>query len=428
MKINVFWFRRDLRLEDNVGLHKALAAGLPVLPLFIFDKDILDHLPKDDARLTFIHQTVSAMHKSLAAWDSGMLCLHDGAVKAFAKLLQDYEVETVFANRDYEPAAIERDTEIANLLEKHGAGLQLYKDQVIYEEKEVVKADGKPYTVYTPYMRKWREHLQADNWQYNELPLTGEFLKHQGYLPDLSALGFTASSVKVKPVQFNGLASYEETRNFPALDSTSHLGPHLRFGTVSIRKMLDYGLKTNETFVNELIWREFFMQILFNFPHVVGKSFKAKYEHITWNNNEEEFAKWCQGKTGYPIVDAGMRELNETGYMHNRVRMITASFLVKHLLIDWRWGEAYFAEKLLDYELASNNGNWQWVAGCGCDAAPYFRVFNPWEQQKKFDKEGQYIRRWVPEIDSLEYPEPMVDHPMARQRALDRFAQGLKAS
>ena len=428
MKVNVFWFRRDLRLNDNVGLHYALAEGLPVLPVFIFDKDIIGGLPEDDARVSFIHQTLSSMHSDLAKMASGVLCIHKSAGEAFDQLLGEYEINAVYANKDYEPAALDRDKKIQEELEQHGVSLKLFKDQVIFEEKEVLKQDGEPYTVYTPYMRKWRQRLKEENWQYEELPARGQFLNHQGHLPDLSELGFRESTIKVKPYDLSDLQSYSDTRNIPHLDSTSHLGPHLRFGTVSIRQIMDYALKTSETFANELIWREFFMQILFNFPHVVDKSFKAKYEHITWNNNEEDFAKWCQGETGYPIVDAGMRELNETGFMHNRVRMITASFLCKHLLIDWRWGEAYFAEKLLDYELASNNGNWQWVAGCGCDAAPYFRIFNPWEQQKKFDKQKQYIEHWVPEYETEEYPDPMIEHTFARKRALDRYAEGLKGA
>lgn len=426
MRINVFWFRRDLRLEDNVGLHKALAQGLPVLPVFIFDKTILDNLPADDARLNFIHQQLGKLHESLRERDSGMLCIHATAEEAINELLKKYDIDTVYANKDYEPTAIRRDTEISGQLRMHGSSLELCKDQVIFEENEVLKPDGKPYTVYTPYMRKWRARLEEENWQFEDLSPDGDFFRNEGYLPELVDIGFKESAIKVKPFNLYDLENYNETRNIPGLEGTSYLSPHLRFGTVSIRKILNHTLNRSETFTNELIWREFFMQILFHFPEVVNRSFKAKYENIIWNNNEEEFAKWCQGKTGYPIVDAGMRELNETGYMHNRVRMVTASFLCKHLLIDWRWGEAYFAEKLLDFELASNNGNWQWAAGCGCDAAPYFRVFNPYEQQKKFDKDMQYIRKWVPEIDSPGYPEPMVDHPFARQRALDRFAEGLK--
>lgn len=425
MKINLFWFRRDLRLADNTGLYKALEGGLPVLPVFIFDDNILDELPRNDARVNFIHNQVTILNDQLGKYQSGLLIIHNNCENAFLEILKDYQIQGVFANKDYEPKAIARDSSIRELLESREISLNLFKDQVIYEESEVVKPDGKPYSVYTPYMKKWQAKLASDNWQFNELDLMGEFYKHSPNIPSLSDLGFEESSIKVKPINLTGLADYEQSRNIPSQASTSNLSPHLRFGTVSIRQIVSEALSKSETFVNELIWREFFMQILFHFPHVVDRSFKSKYDKIVWRNNEDEFQLWCDGKTGYPIVDAGMRELNETGYMHNRVRMITASFLVKHLLIDWRWGEAYFAEKLIDFELASNNGNWQWVAGTGCDAAPYFRVFNPSEQQKKFDPDYLYISKWVPEINEPEYPEPMVDHRFARQRALDRYASGI---
>lgn len=427
MKVNVFWFRRDLRLVDNTGLMEALNEELPVLPLFIFDTTILNDLPENDARLSFIYDTLSEMNADLQKFQSGIHCRHGKVEQAFEEILADYEVNAVYANKDYEPQAIFRDQKIRNQLAQKGVSLHLFKDQVIFEESEVVKADGKPYLVYTPYMRKWRARLESEGWKFQKTELADNFIKQDFSLPNRAALGFKEASIKVKPFTLADIESYVDTRNIPSLESTSYLGPHLRFGTISIREILNEALKRSEIFVNELIWREFFMQILFHFPHAADRSFKAKYDKIKWLNNEDDFKRWCNGETGYPIVDAGMRELNETGYMHNRVRMITASFLCKHLLIDWRWGEAYFAEKLLDYELSSNNGNWQWVAGSGCDAAPYFRIFNPWEQQKKFDSNYLYIKKWVLEYDSNDYPEPMIDHPFARKRALEVFANGLNS-
>ena len=431
MSINIFWFRRDLRLNDNVGFYKALSSGKKVLPIFIFDHDILTHLPKDDARLTFIYESLQDMNKQLKENHNSGIAFYYGKPKAvFENILKIHQVESVYTNHDYEPYATKRDQQVAELLEQHGGSLKTFKDQVIFEKDEVVKKDGKPYVVYTPYMRMWKS--QFDDSLIKEYDTQSKF----HYLISdiefsnvtLKDMGFETSKQKVLPYQLNAelIQNYEDTRNFPAKDATSRLGPHLRFGTVSVRQMMKKAIaEDNEIFWQELIWREFFMQILWHFPHTHQQAFKAKYDKIEWRNNEEEFKLWCEGKTGYPLVDAGMRQLNKTGFMHNRVRMLAGSFLCKHLLIDWRWGEAYFAEKLYDYEMASNVGNWQWVAGSGVDASPYFRIFNPTSQIQKFDKKLEYIKKWVPDFQELTYSQPMVEHKFARERCLEVYKKAV---
>ncbi|MBD3639309.1 MAG: deoxyribodipyrimidine photo-lyase [Crocinitomicaceae bacterium] len=420
MKVSVFWFRRDLRLEDNVGLHHALKSGMPIVPIFIFDENILDDLPVDDPRVNFIYDELKEIHIRLQRFDSGLHIFYGQPIDIWEQIVDQFEIAQVFCNRDYEPYAHKRDAEVEEFLQSKGIQLKQYKDQVIFEEFDVVKDDGTPYTVYTPYMKKWKttyaenppKKLSANN--YNHLyPGVKPF-------PTKQALNIKDSGIKVLPADFSRLKNYQKNRDIPEFDTTG-LGPHLRFGTVSIRKIFEMLGDKHETFQNELIWREFFMQILFHYPKSVKQNFKRKYDQVDWRNNTSEFEKWCQGKTGYPMVDAGMRQLNETGYMHGRARMITASFLVKHLLVDWRWGEAYFAKKLLDFELASNVGNWQWVAGTGCDAAPYFRIFNPIEQQKKFDPKKLYINKWIPELEKKSYPKPMVEHKIARERCLKAY-------
>ncbi|RZJ44212.1 MAG: deoxyribodipyrimidine photo-lyase [Chryseobacterium sp.] len=424
-KVAFFWFRRDLRLDDNFGLFNALHSEFPVIPLFIFDDDILENLPKNDARVSFIYDALQEIDKQLKAFNSSILIKKGKTAEIWKLLLTEFDIQNVFFNKDYEPYAIKRDQEISSLLKENNIDVSSFKDHVIFEEKEITKADGLPYTVYTPYKNKWLEkyHLQGVE-ECQTAPLYSNFAKNDFVFPKLSEIGFERSFIKVIPHNLSQIANYKETRDFPALDSTSYLSPHLRFGTVSIRKLVNWANRKNQTFLSELIWREFFIQILFSFPKVVNHNFKSAYDGIQWRNNEEDFKRWCEGKTGYPMVDAGMRQLNETGYMHNRVRMVVASFLCKHLLINWQWGEAYFAEKLLDFELASNVGNWQWAAGTGCDAAPYFRVFNPEIQQKKFDEKGEYIRKWIPEFD-LGYNEPMVDHAFARDRAIATYKKGI---
>jgi len=428
--IAVFWFRRDLRLEDNVGLYHALRSGHPVLPVFFLDTEILDRLEeKADRRVAFILAALGEINKKLASAGSSLKVLHRTPVEAFRKILDEYDVKAVFTNRDYEPYATARDEKISLLLKNSAIPFHSFKDQVILEKKEVVKSDGTPYTVFTPYSRAWKKQLTIqDTESFFSEKHAGNFLKlPAARIPGPEEISFTNTDTvsPVPAINQEIIRNYHLTRDIPSLEGTTRLGVHLRFGTVSIRQLVRTALDLNETWLNELIWREFFMSIIWHFPHVTDSSFKARYDAIQWRNNEEEFDRWCNGMTGYPIVDAGMRELNTTGFMHNRVRMIIASFLTKHLLTDWRWGEAYFAGKLLDYELSSNNGNWQWAAGTGCDAAPYFRVFNPAEQTRKFDPQMRYINRWVPELGSPSYPSPMIDHAMARQRALATYASGL---
>ena len=432
-KVSVFWFRRDLRLHDNVGLFHALQAENPVLPIFIFDKEILENLPKDDARVTFIHKTLQQLQHTLKdKANSSIALFHGNPLDVFEKLVKDYDIQTVYTNHDYEPYATKRDLRISDFLKNQNIDFQTFKDQVIFEKDEVVKDDGDPYVVYTPYKNKWKSIFNAkkDMQPYDCSSKLKNFF-NENDLPNLSLsdLGFETSKISIPDYNVSAevIQNYEKTRNFPAKENgTSHLGPHLRFGTVSVREIVKKAiLEKNETFWNELIWREFFMQILWHFPHTTSASFRPKYDRINWRNNETEFEHWKNGTTGYALVDAGMRELNTTGYMHNRVRMLVASFLCKHLLIDWRWGEAYFAEKLLDFDLSANVGNWQWAAGSGVDAAPYFRIFNPMTQIEKFDKQKEYINKWVPDLQELTYPDKIVDHKLARERCLKVYKEAL---
>ncbi len=421
----VFWFRRDLRLEDNTALAKALSGTLKVVPLFIFDTNILDELPPDDARITFIYRQLEKINAELKRHGSGLLIKHGDPQEVWKEIIQQFPVKEVYFNKDYEPYAIRRDEQVKTFLTAANIPVFSLKDQVIFEESEVMKPDGGCYTVFTPYKNRWLQQLKTQGLPAFQNTKWENFEKKNFDFTPLEAIGFSENPMPVKDANFSVLGNYEQTRNLPALEGTSNLSVHLRFGTISIRDIVRKVYDKFPVFLSELIWREFFMQILFHYPRVVHHNFRAKYDGIQWRNNEKEFERWCRGETGYPMVDAGMRELNQTGYMHNRVRMVTASFLCKHLLIDWRWGEAYFAKKLLDYELSSNNGNWQWAAGTGCDAAPYFRIFNPAEQQKKFDKNLDYVKRWIPELNSFNYPTPMVEHTFARQRALAAYQQGI---
>lgn len=426
-KLSIFWFRRDLRLSDNHALYEALKKQTSVLPIFIFDNEIIDELPTNDPRLTFIYERLHSIDAKLNEHSSCLYCVKGIVNDVWKNLLLEFNIEAVYANEDYEPYAIQRDFEVKELLQSQGIPFFLYKDQVIFEKSEVMKNDGTPYTVFTPYKNKWLTHFADQEIADYKINRWDGFLKMKRDFPSMEELKLIRSSIKVHPYELSGLEEYDQFRNFPALNKTSKLGPHLRFGTVSIRQVVKK-MKSNTIFLSELIWREFFMQVLFHFPNVVDNNFKRKYDDIQWRNNPEEFDKWKKGITGYPLVDAGMRELNETGNMHNRVRMVVAGFLCKHLLIDWRWGEAYFAEKLLDYELSSNNGNWQWSAGTGCDAAPYFRVFNPSTQIKRFDAKLEYIKKWIPEFESLNYPTPIVEHKFARERAIRTYKEGLQTN
>ena len=426
--MNLLWLRRDLRLNDNTALQAALAGESPVLVLFIFDPNITDELPANDARISFIYDALQKMHEELKHHQSSLLVRKGNPLDVLLEVVSEYSVEQVFTNRDYEPYALTRDQAVAERLGAAGTGFSTFQDQVIFEPGQVLKPDGSPYTVYTPFKKAWLRTLATTTVSVANEVDWSQFHHHDLPFPTLEALGFERSEIKVLPHNLSIVPEYEKNRDFPALGGTSNLGPHLRFGTVSVREIyhaINQPDAAHQTFLSELIWREFFFQILHHFPHVVTGNFRAKYDAVPWRNDEDEFQRWCEGRTGYPMVDAGMRELNQTGYIHNRVRMVVASFLCKHLLIDWRWGEAYFAKKLLDFELASNNGNWQWCAGTGCDAAPYFRVFNPTEQIKKFDGQLAYVRKWVPEFDSLTYDQPMVDHKFARNRALAAYKEGL---
>ncbi|KAA2241828.1 deoxyribodipyrimidine photo-lyase [Chitinophaga agrisoli] len=432
MRINIFWFRRDLRLDDNAGLYHALQQENQVLPIFIFDTNILDQLDeKADRRVTFIFEALEQIQATLEKKGSTLRVYYDTPVNAFKKLLDTYTIDKVFTNHDYEPYARERDQAVKELLQQHSISFHTYKDQVIFDKAEVMKDDGTPYTVFTPYSRKWQATLNDFYLKsYPTHKYIRNFLKEAPHrIPSLATMGFKEANGHFPPgaVKEELIRQYEQQRDIPGITGTSHMGVHLRFGTVSIRKLAQKAQEWSTVYLNELVWREFYQMILWHFPEVgKGKSFKPAYDHVRWRYNEADFERWCKGQTGYPIVDAGMRELNATGFMHNRVRMITASFLAKHLLIDWRWGEAYFAEKLLDYDLAANNGNWQWAAGCGCDAVPYFRIFNPTLQTKKFDPQLIYIKKWVPELETLDYPAPIIQHEIARKRCLEAYKRALQ--
>ncbi len=430
-RVNIFWFRRDLRTDDNHGLFAALNVGMPVVPVFIFDPAILVQFPNpNDPRLTFIHNCLTDLNREFEKHGSSLQVYFSSPEVVFRQLAVKYSVQCVFANTDYEPTAVERDEQIERLLNSLGIGFEALKDQLIFHHNEVVKADGSPYTVFTPYSKKWKEKLAEDAIPFYDSEKLLPQLKPMSasYFPELAEIGYQPQSTTFPEKNFDQLLieNYAKTRDFPAESGTSRLGIHLRFGTVSIRKLTLFAQQYSAVFLNELIWRNFYMDILWHFPYSAKRSFKPAYDFIPWRNNEDEFGRWCNGETGYPLVDAGMRELNRTGFMHNRVRMVVASFLTKHLLIDWRWGEAYFAEKLLDCELASNNGGWQWACGSGCDASPYFRVFSPELQTKKFDHDLKYIQKWVPEYGTSAYSQPIVEHAFARNRAIETYRKALK--
>ncbi|MDF7816250.1 deoxyribodipyrimidine photo-lyase [Runella sp. MFBS21] len=430
--LTIFWFRRDLRLHDNAALYRALTAGNSVLPLFIFDKEILNQLEdKKDRRVEFIHQALSELQEQLTQLGSSIVVKYGTPSEVWQQLIEEYNIGEVYTNHDYEPYARNRDKAIGAFLNGHGIAFYTHKDQCIFEKNEVLSGAGTPYTVFTPYSRKWKETL--NDFYLKSYPTEKYFDAFYkispSAIPSLESMGFekVGLSFPNKSVRDELIKNYKEQRDIPSIAGTSRLSVHLRFGTISIRELARKAQKLNETFLNELIWRDFYMQILWHFPHVgEGKAFRADYDKIEWRQDEAQFKKWCEGRTGYPIVDAGMRELNATGFMHNRVRMIVASFLTKHLLIDWRWGEAYFAQKLLDFDLSANNGGWQWASGSGTDAAPYFRIFNPTAQTQKFDPQLAYIKKWVPELNTFDYPKPIVDHAFARERCLKVYQKALK--
>lgn len=430
-EVSVFWFRRDLRLMDNHGLFQALESGRKVVPVFIFDTEILSQLEnKEDRRVDFIFQALQALNIFLAKSGKAIKILHGKPLQIFEKLIQEYDVKEVYCNTDYEPSARQRDENIKSFLKTKGIDFLSFKDQVHFHEADILKPDGTPYTIYTPYSKKWLLNYEMqEQEQYPSEKHLHQFINLTSEPLSLKEIGFKKTTYQfTAPVlDKNTVKNYHETRNFPTV-KTSEMSVHLRFGTISVRSLAILARNLNETYLKELIWREFFMQILYHFPKVVNHSFKSKYDHINWLYDESLLKKWQEGRTGYPIVDAGMRQLNETGFMHNRVRMVCASFFTKHLLMDWRIGEAYFAEKLLDYDLSANNGNWQWSAGSGCDSAPYFRIFNPMEQQKKFDPDFIYIKKWIREFGTSDYPSPVVDHQMAIERALKTYKDGLESA
>ncbi|WP_295767802.1 deoxyribodipyrimidine photo-lyase [uncultured Mucilaginibacter sp.] len=428
--VTIFWFRRDLRLHDNAGLYRALKGTNPVLCLFIFDREILDKLEdKDDARVTFIYNTIEQLNKELSEHKSSLLVKYDKPEKAWEDVLKQYNVAAVYTNRDYEPYAKERDGEIGDMLKKHDIPFKTYKDQIIFEREEVVKDDKKPYTVFTPYKKRW---LKTINDFYLKSYPTEKYFKNlvkvDGLrIPSLESMGFVKSELEIPGTEYEDIIDdYSKNRDIPSKKGTSHIGIHLRFGTISIRDAVRTSFKREQTWMGELVWREFYMMALDFFPDTAHSAYRPAYDRIRWRNNEKEFEAWCEGKTGYPLVDAGMRELNTTGFMHNRVRMVTASFLIKHLLIDWRWGEHYFARKLLDYEGSTNVGSWQWVAGSGTDVMPYFRVFNPEAQLKKFDPKMEYVKKWVPEYGTDQYPKPIIDNKEGKERALKAYKEAVK--
>ena len=430
--LTLFWFRRDLRLADNHGLYQALALHERVLPIFIFDTSILSKLEDAaDRRVNFIYEQVQTIDSALQAYQSSLCVCYGSPVAIYKELAEKLKIQAVYANHDYEPYARERDQAIQDLLAAYHIPFYTFKDQVIFERDEVMKDSGEPYTVYTPYMKKWKVALQPHHTQpFDTLAHAKHFVKTTPMPLILRKdMGFQAQTYHFPPkvIDKQVIQQYDRQRDIPGLEGTSRLSVHFRFGTISIRQATRAAQEANEVWLNELIWRDFYMMILWHFPYVANRSFKPAYDAIAWVNDEAQFQAWTEGRTGYPIVDAGMHELNQTGYMHNRLRMITACFLTKDLLIDWRWGEAYFGKKLLDYELSSNNGGWQWAAGSGCDAAPYFRIFNPTAQAQKFDPDRAYVRRWNPTFQDLDYPKPIVDHASARERALRAYRAALES-
>jgi deoxyribodipyrimidine photo-lyase len=481
----LFWFRRDLRAFDNAGLHAALTNAEHVHCVFVFDREILDALgDKTDRRVEFIWESVVELCATLESLGGGLHVVHDHAREAIPQLAQSLDVDVVFTNHDYEPQAVARDAYVAQKLKAKGIAFETRKDHVIFEKDEVLTGAGKFFSVFTPYKNAWLKRLEA--FYVKAYPIQAHKAKFcslsrsagEGWgeggglaeLPSLEGIGFKTTNLKALklPTGASGgeklfseflerIDRYADTRNFPSIKGPSYLSTHLRFGTVSIRGLVaaawqrwQEGSRGAEVWLSELIWRDFYVHILHHNPRVVDHAFKPEYDAICWSNDPERFAAWCEGRTGYPLVDAAMRQLNQTGYMHNRLRMVAASFLTKDLLVDWRWGERYFAQKLNDFDLSANNGGWQWAASTGCDAQPYFRIFNPITQSQNFDEKGAFIRKYVPEVAKLsdkdihapwltspieqrargftpgvDYPLPVVDHAEARAATLAEFKRAL---
>ncbi|MFZ5630073.1 MAG: cryptochrome/photolyase family protein [Spirochaetota bacterium] len=429
-RVAIHWFRRDLRLDDNTALAAAAKSGLEVLPIFIFDTNILSRLRlKDDRRVAFIHETLMNLRKVLQQQGGELLVLCGKPEEIFPVLFERFSVAAVYCNEDYEPYARERDAKIARLCSERGIVFTATKDHVVFAPHEVLKDDGTPYHVFTPYSRRWLAAFEQNPPAgQNGAPLC-RWLRANDIdpMPRLEDLGFSPVASLAPPAALDSaiIENYAATRDIPGIRGTSRLGIHLRFGTISVRRLALVARELNAKFLAELIWREFYQMILWYYPDTVSKAFRSQYAALRFPGTEEDFRRWRNAETGYDLVDAGIRELVETGFMHNRVRMVVASFLTKHLLCDWRWGEHFFAQYLLDYELASNVGGWQWSAGIGVDAAPYFRIFNPSEQQKKYDPEGVYVQKWLG-ADSNFFgtprPQPIVDHRFARERCLKFFS------
>ncbi len=433
--LSIVWLRRDLRLHDNAALYYALKSGRPVLVVFVFDRLILDVLEdRRDRRVEFIYKEIHKLQDQLTGMGSSLIARYGRPIDVLKSIIEEYNVAEVFTNHDYELYAKERDAVVKAMLAERGIGFQTSKDQAIFDLDEVMTGAGKPYTIFGAYSRNWVGKL--NEFYLKSYPTEKYFANFyktspppgpERGIPTLGEMNFEplGENYPVPAVDEAFLWEYEKMRDYPARTGTSELGIHLRFGTISIRDLVRQARAISERFMTELAWRDFYFQILEHFPHVEKHAFRRQYEHLPFLNQPEDIERWKTGQTGYPFVDAGMRQLNQTGWMHNRARLITASFCVKHLLIDWRIGENYFGAKLRDYDLAANIGNWQWVAGTGNDPAPYFRVFSPDTQMKKFDPKLEYVRKWVPEYGTPDYVKPMIDHDFARQRAVETYKQAL---
>ncbi|TGE15405.1 cryptochrome/photolyase family protein [Hymenobacter elongatus] len=437
-KIVLFWHRRDLRLHDNAGLAVALQSGLPVVPLFIYDREILDQLPsRRDARVTFIYDEVERLGRQTEQAGGTFLAFYGRPLEVFAQLVQHYEVAGVYTNEDYEPYAAVRDAAIAELIKPAGTEFRVFKDQVIFAKNEILSKSGTPPRVFGAYSKTWLAALRDEH--LVPYPSTEHFvesnlmpLAEAAPRPTLEQMGFERYEQFVPAAELPAAAlvsNYHNTRDKPGLvNSSTRRSVHLRFGTLSVRELMQQAKELNPKLLNELIWRDFFMMILWHYPFTATESYDPRLRLVPYRNNEDEFRAWCEGRTGYPLVDAGMRELNQTGYMPNRARIAAAGFLVKHLLIDWRWGDRYFADKLLDYDMSQNVGNWQWMAGTGAVAAPWFRVYSPQSQQEQYDTTFDYVRQWIPEFGTRDYPTPIVEHKFARERAIATFRAAYQAA
>lgn len=426
----LFWFRRDLRLKDNHGLFQALKSGRPVTCIYIFDTNRLSQLEKNDARITFIHNTLSDLKKELEEYGSTLDVRFGDPVKIFPHLIRVYNFRQVFANHDYDSYSTELDHKVRNLLMEHSIKFRSFKDHVIFEKNEIIDSKNEPYVTFDPYFKKWKKSITFNKvFNYkSEFYLKNLFNMSPIEFPTINQIGFEKSKIEFNSpsLSLSTIKNYDKTKTFPGIkNGTSRIGIHLRYGTISVRECVNFALSHNDSWLTELIWRDFYNQILFHFPHIENSSFKKSYDKIKWENNEELFQKWCEGNTGYPLVDAGMRELKNTGYMHSQIRIIVSSFLCKNLRIDWRWGERYFSKHLLDFDLASNIGGWQGAAGSGVESTPYFQVSNPLKQTHSFDPQLTYIKKWVPEFKNPDYPKPIVDFIESREICFKMYKKAI---